>query len=213
MIPEEKGREQSMSEMPIPVFDIGQVLVRWDPKRGLARHFKDEAAVERFMTEIDFAGWHALQDAGRPVDAAVADLSGRFPHYRAAIAGFYADWLDSIPGEVAGTRAIFEGLARRGPVYGISNFSRELFDRTLPVYPFLASFTGLILSGDVGVNKPDPRIYRILCERHGLAPARCLFIDDSERNVAAARAEGMDAVLFTDAASLSGALRSRGLDW
>ncbi|WP_439574119.1 HAD family hydrolase [Phreatobacter sp.] len=202
-----------MPEAPIPVFDIGQVLVRWDPKRGLARHFADETAIERFMAEIDFARWHAQQDAGRSVEVAVADLAGRFPHHRAAITGFYADWLDSIPGEVEGTRAIFEGLARRGPVYGISNFSRELFDRTVPAYPFLADFTGLVLSGDVGINKPDPRIYRILCQRHGLTPGACIFIDDSGRNVEAARAEGMDALLFTDAASLSDDLRARGLNW
>lgn len=198
---------------PIPVFDIGQVLIRWDPRQAVSRHFATPAEVEAFMAEIDFPAWHAHQDAGRPVATAVAELSARFPQHSAAIAGFYANWLDSIPGEVEGTRAIFESLAARGPVYGISNFSRELFDRTVPVYPFLARFTGLVLSGDVGINKPDPRIYRILCERHGLAPEACLFIDDSEANVAAARAVGMDAVRFTDAASLSAALRERGLAW
>lgn len=202
-----------MSEQAIPVFDIGQVLVRWEPRRGLARHFGDDAALDRFMAEIDFARWHALQDAGRPIETAVADLAGRFPHHRDAIAGFYANWLDSIPGEVDGTRAIFEGLGRRGPVYGISNFSRELFDRTVPAYPFLAGFTGLVLSGDVGINKPDPRIYRILLDRHGLEAGGCIFIDDSERNVAAARTVGMDAIHFTGAASLSAALRARGLAW
>lgn len=198
---------------PIPVFDIGQVLIRWDPRRGLSRHFPTPLEVEAFMAEIDFPAWHAEQDAGRPVATAVAELTARFPQHRAAITGFYADWLDSIPGEVEGTRAIFEGLARRGPVYGISNFSRELFDRTVPAYPFLAHFAGLVLSGDVGINKPDPRIYRILCDRHGLEAGACLFIDDSESNVMAARAVGMDAVRFTDAASLSAALRERGLAW
>jgi 2-haloacid dehalogenase len=83
----------------------------------------------------------------------------------------------------------------------------------VPAYPFLDAFSGLVLSGDVGINKPDPRIYAILCERHGLDPAACVFIDDSERNVQAARDHGMAAVHFTDAASLSASLRALGLAW
>ena len=78
-------------------------------------------------------------------------------------------------------------------------------------YQFLGGFTGLVLSADVGINKPDPRIYRILCERHGLDPAACIFIDDSERNVAAARAEGMRGIVFKDAPALSSALAAAGL--
>lgn len=198
---------------PIPVFDIGQVLLRWEPKAALQPHFADAAALEAFMAEVSFMDWHARQDAGRPVAEAVADHAARFPRHAPVFGAFYDDWLKSVPGEVPGTRAIFEGLATGGPVYGISNFSRELFDRTLPAHPFLAGFSGLVLSADVGINKPDPRIYAILCERFSLAPADCIFIDDAPRNVEAARAFGMDAVLFTDALSLSGALRARGLAW
>lgn len=198
---------------PLPVFDIGQVLLRWQPRDSLGRHLADDAAIDAFMDEVGFMDWHARQDAGRPVIEAVAEHSARFPHHASILASFYDDWLLSVPGEVPGTRAIFEGLAARGPVYGISNFSRELFDRTVPAYPFLGSFTGLVLSGDVGINKPDPRIYAILCERHDLTPSDCVFIDDSERNVAAARAHGMTAVHFTDAASLSASLRGLGLTW
>ncbi|MGQ3354959.1 MAG: HAD-IA family hydrolase [Phreatobacter sp.] len=198
---------------PVPVFDIGQVLLRWEPKTALQQHFADAAALEAFMAEVGFMDWHARQDAGRPVAEAVADHAARFPGHAPVFAAFYDDWLKAVPGEVPGTRAIFEGLAAGGPVYGISNFSRELFDRTLPAHPFLAGFSGLVLSADVGINKPDPRIYAILCERYALAPGDCIFIDDAPRNVEAARAFGMDALLFTDALSLSGALRARGLAW
>ena len=198
---------------PVPVFDIGQVLLQWQPRASLERHFPDPAAIDAFMAEVGFMDWHARQDAGRAVAEAVEDHAARFPHHAAVFAAFYDDWLRSVPGEVPGTRAIFEGLAARGPVYGISNFSRELFDRTVPAYPFLAAFSGLVLSGDVGINKPDPRIYAILCERHALEPAACVFIDDSQRNVQAARDHGMAAVHFTDAASLSASLRGLGLAW
>lgn len=197
----------------IPVFDIGQVLLRWEPQAALEPHFDDPAALEAFMEEVGFMDWHARQDAGRAVAEAVADHAARFPRHASVFAAFYDNWLDAVPGEVPGTRAIFEGLAARGPVYGISNFSRELFDKTRPVHTFLNAFSGLVLSADVGINKPDPRIYAILCERHALAPEACLFIDDSPRNVEAALAFGMDAVHFTDAPSLSAALRARGLAW
>ena len=130
--------------------------------------------------------------------------------HAATIAGFYDRWLDAVPGEVPGMRDLFLGLTGRMPVYGISNFSRELFDRTLPVYPFLSAFTGLVLSGDENLTKPDARIYRLLCERYGLPPERCMFIDDSPANVDAARGVGMKAHTFTDAASLVPVLRAEG---
>jgi 2-haloacid dehalogenase len=195
----------------IPVFDIGQVLLRWEPKAALARITGSEAEAEAFMREVDFAAWHGRQDAGRAVAEAVAEHSARFPHHAAVFDAFYDRWLDAVPGEVPGTRTIFEALLARGPVYGISNFSRELFDRTVPAHPFLGGFTGLVLSADVGINKPDARIYRILCERHSLDPRACVFIDDSERNVEGARAAGMRGIVFTDAGALSSALAAMGL--
>lgn len=197
----------------LPVFDIGRVLIRWEPRRGLARFFADEAAIDRFMAETDFTAWHGRQDAGRSVAEAVAEASDRFPHYAHAFAGFYDHYAESLPGEVPGTRAIFEALAARGPVYGLSNFSRELFERIAPSYSFLGAFTGLVLSADEKLNKPDPRIYRALCTRYGLSPERLVFIDDIEANVAAARAEGMAGIVFTDAAALAAALRAHGLAW
>lgn len=196
-----------MSRPTVPVFDIGQVLIRWDPHGAFSRRLGSAEAAAAFMAEIDFLGWHGQQDAGRTVAEAVRTLSARFPHHAAHAKGFYDDWLEAVPGEVAGMRALFETLVARMPVYGISNFSRELFDRTLPVYPFLGAFTGLVLSGDARMNKPDPRIYRLLCDRYGLAPADCFFIDDSSANVEAARAIGMRAHVFTDAASLLPVLR------
>lgn len=205
------GKGPVPTERPVPVFDIGQVLLRWDPRGAMAPHFDTPEAIDSFMHEVGFMDWHARQDAGRPVDEAVASHAALHPAHAGIFAAFYDNWLASVPGEVPGTRAIFEALLDQGPVFGISNFSRELFDRTVPAYPFLGRFTGLVLSGDVGINKPDARIYAILCERHGLEPGRCVFIDDSARNVEAARAFGMDALLFTDAPSLADALRGRGL--
>ncbi|QCK86360.1 HAD family phosphatase [Phreatobacter aquaticus] len=197
---------------PTAVFDIGQVLLRWDPVNSFTRLLGDPERARAVMDEIDFHGWHAHQDAGRLVADAVADHVSRFPHHGEVISAYYDNWLDSVPGEVPGTRALFETLADQGPVFGISNFSREMFDRTVPAYPFLKRFTDLVLSADVRINKPDPRIYRILAERNGLTPSSLIFIDDNPANVAAAQAEGWDGIVFTDAPSLSAALRARGLE-
>lgn len=195
---------------PIPVFDIGQVLIRWDPLGALTGQMGSQQAAEDFMAEVDFHAWHRQQDAGGAVADGVETLTARFPHHAVTIARFYDRWLDAVPGEVQGMRDLFLGLTSRMPVYGISNFSRELFDRTLPVYPFLSAFTGLVLSGDEKLTKPDARIYRLLCERYGLPPERCMFIDDSPANVDAARGVGMKAHIFTDAASLVPVLRAEG---
>ena len=197
---------------PIPVFDIGQVLIRWEPVGALTRHLGSVEAAEAFMAEIDFHAWHRRQDEGGSVAEGVQVMSARFPHHAATLHRFYNDWLHAVPGEVPDMPALFQRLAARMPVYGISNFSRELFDRTLPVYPFLSAFTGLVLSGDERMIKPDQRIYRLLCERYGLAPDQCVFIDDSPANVEAAREVGMRAHVFTDAASLVPVLRQEGFD-
>ncbi len=197
----------------VPVFDIGRVLVRWEPELALARHLPDKAAVSAFMAEVGFDDWHKEQDRGRSVDEAVEAVAQSHPHFAQAAQGFYEDWLHSIPGVVPGTRSILEGLARRGPVYGISNFSRELFDRTVPHYPFLGLFTGLVISTDERLVKPDPEIYRVLAERYGLLLSDCVFIDDSPANIRAAQDLGMTGILFTDAISLASRLSQLGFRW
>lgn len=196
-----------------PIFDIGRVLLRWEPERALAPYFRDTAEIAAFMAEVGFFAWHARQDAGRPVADGVAELAARFPVHERAIAGFYERWLDAVPGEVPGSRAILEGLAAQGPIYGLSNFSRELFDRTEPHHPILQRFAGLVLSGDVGLNKPDPGLYAALIERYGLSPEACIFIDDSAANVETARRLGMVGVQFMDAPQLSVALSELGFRW
>jgi 2-haloacid dehalogenase len=197
----------------VPVFDIGRVLVRWEPDLALARHLPNAESVAAFKSEIGFDAWHQEQDRGRTVEEAVEAIEDSHPHYAAAARGFYDDWLASLPAPIPGTHTILEGLSRRGPVYGISNFNRALFDRTVPHFPFLGLFSGLVISSDEGLVKPDPTIYRVFAERYSLNPADCVFIDDSAANVAAAEEFGMTALLFTDAISLASRLSSLGFRW
>ena len=194
------------------VFDLGGVLIDWDPRRLYRKLLADEAAVEEFLATITTAEWNAEQDRGRPFAEAVAELVERHPAYAAAIAAYHERWPEMLGGEIPGTVAVLAELRDAGvPLYALSNWSAETFRLTRDRFPFLGWFDGLVVSGEEGVIKPDRRIFELLLERFGLVAAATLFVDDSPANVAAARAVGMDAVRFRDAAALRRDLAARGL--
>jgi 2-haloacid dehalogenase len=194
------------------VFDIGNVLLRWEPRILLRRLLPDEAAVEAFLTDVDFPAWNLAQDAGRSWADGVATIAAAQPRHAATAAAFDVRWIETIPGEVPGSVAILEALDAAGrPLYAITNFSAEKWAVTLPLHPFLARFRDVVVSAHERVVKPDPAIFRRFLARNGLEAGACVFIDDSAANVAAACALGMDAIAFTDAPALAAALRARGL--
>lgn len=195
------------------IFDVGNVLVRWDARLLFREFYADDAAVDAFLEETGFHDWNLELDAGLPWDAGVARLAARHPHHAAAIAAFHARWHETLPGAIDGSVAILDELAAAGvPLYAITNYSGEKWVETLPRFPFLATaFRDIVVSGHEGVVKPDARIFRLLLERNGLDAAECVFVDDNARNVAGAQAVGIDAILFTDPEALRHALVSRGL--
>ena len=156
--------------------------------------------------------WVARTDRGEPFADAVADLVAEHPQHAAAIAAFHERWVDTLGDAVDGTVALLREL--RGadiPVYGLTNFSAETWPLALERFAFLNEFSGAVISGQEGVAKPDPAIYERLTERFGLDPARLLFADDREDNVAAARAAGWQAVVFTTPVALREILVAEGL--
>lgn len=195
------------------VFDVGNVLLDWDPRVLLDRLLADRAAVDRFLAEIDFATWNLSLDAGRDWGEAVVTAGGAAPQHADTLTAFRTRWLETITGEVPGSVAILERLAKAGrPLYAITNYSAEKWAESLPRFPFLrTAFRDVVVSGHERVTKPDPRIFRILLDRSNLAPESCVFIDDNPANVAAAAELGMDAIRFTDAPALEAALAERGL--
>jgi 2-haloacid dehalogenase len=200
--------------MPIDavVFDLGGVLIDWDPRRLYRKLLADEAAVEEFLATVCTPEWNAEQDRGRPFAEGVAELVERHPAHAAAIAAYHERWTEMLGGEVPGTVAVLAELrAARVPLYALSNWSAETFRLTRGRFPFLEWFDGLVVSGEEKVAKPDRRIFELLLERFGLVPASTLFVDDSPANVAAARDLGLDAVLFRDADALRRELAARGL--
>ncbi len=183
---------------PIPVFDLGNVFVEWDPMLLFRKLFATEEEAQWFHDNICTPDWNLEFDAGDTFDIGVAKLITRFPKYWREIQAFDLRWKETVGPFIQGTIAIHDELiAADIPTFAITNFSREKWISCLGEWPFLEKFDGVIVSGIEGVVKPDPRIFRIFCERYALAPESCVFIDDSPINVAAAQKHGMEAIHFT----------------
>ncbi|HET9068661.1 MAG TPA: HAD family phosphatase [Amaricoccus sp.] len=197
---------------PALIFDIGNVLLRWDPRLLFRTLLPDEAAIDAFLAEIGFDAWNVEFDRGTPWEEGVAALSALHPARAELIAAFQHRWHETLPGPVEGAPELLAELAAAGvPLYAITNFSSARFAETRARFPFLAVFRDIVVSGDERLLKPDPEIYRRCLARNGLDPARTIFVDDSEKNVAGAAALGIDAIHFTSVPALRVALGERGL--
>ena len=180
------------------VFDIGNVLIHWEPRALYRKIFASEDEVEWFLGTVCTPDWNLEQDRGRSFAEAVAEATARHPHHAEAIAAYHYRWAETIVGPIAGTVAILEELAARDvPLYAITNWHQDKFRETKSRYPFLDLFRDIVVSGDERLVKPDPAIYHRLLQRNGLEAASSLFIDDSAKNVKGAEAVGMKAVHFT----------------
>lgn len=195
------------------VFDLGGVLIDWNPRHLYRSLFDgDEAAMERFLAEVCTPAWNAQLDTGRSWREAVGALADRYPEQRDLITAYDDRWDEMLGGPIEGTVAVLADLRRAGVrVAALSNWSAEKFPVALSRFAFLGWFDTIVISGDVGINKPDPRIYRHLFEQTGLDPGSCVFVDDSTANVAAAAALGMTALRFHDFATLRRELEERDL--
>lgn len=196
------------------VFDVGNVLLRWDPRFLFRKVFgEDEARMEWFLANV-FTPAHNLEcDRGRGFADTVAELCARFPDFARAIRAFDERWSEMVPGEITGTVELLRDVrARRIPDYAITNFSREKFPVARARFPFLDGFRLAIVSGDEGLVKPDAAIYELFLRRAGLSADACVFVDDSLANVEGARAVGMHAIHFRDPVALRAELRALGFD-
>lgn len=194
------------------LWDFGNVIVRWNPRTLYSKIFVDPAECDRFLADVCTLAWHAPTDGGVSFADNCARLIALHPHHEAEILAWGARWDEMFSGPIAETEAAIEALSARGvPQYGLSNISHETLQSTLAMSPAFARLDGVVASGLEGVMKPDPAIYRLCCERFGLAPADFLFVDDSPRNIAAAQALGFDTHHFTEPSALRPALEARGL--
>jgi 2-haloacid dehalogenase len=194
------------------VFDLGGVLIDWDPRYLYRKLLDDEAAVEEFLATVCTPAWNAEQDRGRPFAEGVAELVERHPAHAAAITAYHERWPEMLGGAVAGTVEVLAELRAAGvPVYALTNWSAETFGIARERFEFLEWFDGVLVSGEERMIKPDPAIFRLLLDRFGLDPEATFYVDDAEPNVAAAARLGFDAARFTTPAQLRRDLVARRL--
>jgi 2-haloacid dehalogenase len=194
------------------VFDLGGVLIDWNPRYLYRQLFDDQDEMESFLAEVTTMEWNAHQDAGRPWAEAIETLAAEHPDRRELIEAFHARWPEMLGGEIPGTVDVLAELRGAGVrLVALSNWSAEMFPLALERYDFLAWFEGIVISGDVGVNKPDPRIFVHLLERFAVEPEATVFVDDIAANVEAAAALGFHTVWFSDAVALRRELARIGL--
>ena len=193
-------------------FDLGAVLIDWNASYLYRSMLPDEAAVKGFLDEVGFAEWNLALDAGRDWDEAVDWLVSRHPEHRELIAAFRDRWEETLGGPIEGTVEILEELRAGGVrTFALSNWSRRTFDIAAPRFPFLAGFENVVISGDVGATKPDPRIYRELLERGHLDAGTTVFIDDNAANVDAAIEMGLIGIRYRGPEALRRDLAALGL--
>lgn len=196
---------------PALIFDLGGVLLDWNPRYLYRKIFKgDEAKVEFFLKEICPQSWNMRQDTGYPTAQAIAERCLLFPQYSAEIHAYYERYPETVKGEIAGTVAILRELREAGyPLCALSNWSAETFGLVRGDFPFLKWFDAMVISGEVGVAKPYRAIFMLAAERVGRALQDCLFIDDLTVNIEAAREYGFQTILFTSPQELRIELKER----
>jgi 2-haloacid dehalogenase len=182
----------------VAIFDLGGVLLDWSPRYLYRKLFNgDEVAMERFLATVCTTEWNERQDAGRTFAEGVQELLPHHADKLDLIEAFGKRFAEMTSGPIAGSVDVLAELKQNGvPIYAITNWSAETFPPQRERFAFLSWFLGIVVSGVEGVIKPDPRIFRILCERYAVAPESAVFIDDVAKNAVAASALGIHGIHF-----------------
>jgi 2-haloacid dehalogenase len=196
------------------IFDLGGVLIDWNPKYLYRKIFNDETEVEKFLDEVCTSDWNEEQDAGRTLAEATETLVKEHPEHEENIRAYYGRWEEMLGGAIDGTVDIFKKMKASGrfKIYALTNWSSETFPIALKHYDFLQWFDGALVSGDEKMRKPFPAFYDLLFKRYNLNPEETLFIDDNLRNIKAADKTGMKTIHFTTAENLKEQLKEAGIN-
>lgn len=198
-------------EIEAVVFDIGNVLIEWQPERFYDTVMGVEDRKKMF-TAIDLHHMNDLVDRGANWKDTVYAAAEEYPEYRDMIQLWHDRWLDmaspAIEQSVDALRRLRMGFV---PVFALSNFGIQTFEYAETVYPFLKEFDQRYISGYLGEVKPEPRIYEILERECGVAPDRLLFADDRQENLDAAAARGWNVHLFDGPEGWIARLKAEGL--
>jgi 2-haloacid dehalogenase len=195
------------------IFDLGGVLIDWNPRYLYRKIFKTEEEVTWFLDNVCTSEWNDQQDAGRTFQEATDELVAKFPDHEVAIRAWYDRWQETIPGPVHETVEILKHF-RDNPthrLFALTNWSEETFPWALNTFDFLHWFEGIVVSGVEKTRKPFPEFYRILFDRYYIDPNKALFIDDNIKNIEGGKALGLTTIHFQSPAQLRTELRQAGL--
>lgn len=194
------------------VFDVGGVLLDWNPRHLYRKLIADDAEMERFLEGVCSPSWHALHDRGVSTTASCEELASRYPQYSELIWAWSRRSEEMIGGVDTGTVEVLRAVKETGlPCYALTNMEAETYPLRLRRFPFLRWFDGTVVSGQEGIAKPDPAIFARLLHRFGLMAKTTLMIDDTEENLHSASKLGMQTVQFRSSLELWTQLESAGL--
>ncbi|MDH3658871.1 MAG: HAD family phosphatase [Alphaproteobacteria bacterium] len=201
-----------MPDAPVVIFDLGAVLIDWNPRHLYRKLFDDEAEMEAFLSDICAPAWNVEQDRGRSWQEAVDILSAAHPEHRDLIHAYKDRWEEMLKGPIDGSVDILERLDGEGyELHALTNWSAETFPIARARFDFLERFRTILVSGEEGLVKPDAGIFQLMLERIGHPAERCLLIDDSAKNIEGARAQGFDAIHFSSPDQLQAELAERSI--
>jgi 2-haloacid dehalogenase len=187
------------------IFDLGGVLIHWDPMPLYIKAFDNDAEKAHwFLTKVCSYPWNLRQDAGRSFAEAIEEKIKEYPQYEAYINLYFEKWEDMLIGEVEGTLAILKSIKKKGlhRLLAITNWSAETFPIARRKFPFLDWFEGIVVSGEIKSRKPSPYIFQYAIETYQINPSRALFIDDTQENVDIAQSMGFQCIYFENATKL-----------
>jgi 2-haloacid dehalogenase len=206
-----------VSDVEVIVFDLGGVLLDWDPREVYRKFTDDERKIQSFLAEVAVSSWNQRMDAGETFSSAIEDRIQSYPEWKDWIQAWHREWPSMLKGVKVDVLQVFRkliGLRESGQlkgIYALSNWSSETFPIAMSRFPFLDEFDGKLISGYERLVKPQPEFYQRLCERYALQPEQCLFIDDLSSNIEVARELGFHTHWFRDAEMLIQDLRRLGL--
>ncbi len=203
-----------MTNLKAIIFDLGGVLIDWNPRYVFdEKYFESEEKLDFFFANICTSDWNEEQDAGRSIVEATQLLVGQYPEWETAIRDYYGRWTDMLKAPIPETVEIFRHLKQSGryKLYALTNWQSGLFDIALVRYNFLHWFDGRVVSGEEKTRKPFPEFYQRLLNRYDLKPSEAIFIDDNARNVKAAEDLGIRSIHFQSPRQLKGKLTEMGI--
>jgi 2-haloacid dehalogenase len=196
------------------IFDLGGVLIDWNPRYVYRKIFKTEEETEWFLENVTTSEWNENQDAGYPLHKATEELVAKHPEWEPEIKAYYGRWLEMLGDQIHETVEILQRLKKTGKyqLYALTNWSAETFPHALERFEFFKMFEGVVVSGEEKMRKPSAAFYKIIIGRYHLDPSKTIFIDDSMRNVKGAEAVGITGIHFHNPSQLKEALQQMGIE-